>query len=286
MQGDELGVSTAMPSPKPHPRTARGPRCPHHAPGLVVVQVHEETQVAALLAGVHKLPPEEPPKVNVVAAAPPVPVGPPRATAPVIAGARLDGALRAGAGHRVRHAGAGDGKDERRLPAACRGEQDLRGCGDPQSPPAPAAPCWGQAGGRRLNPRGTCWVLPRREMRGAPRRLPPPRRLTPVDDFAEDVGALGGGAVPAAVAELPLALLDGGLEAGADAVQDAGVLADQFALLAAQQLQAGVQHQLHVLGVRQQVGGGGHVDDAPAAHTGLTPGLPAPRSPPPPGHLL
>lgn len=78
--------------------------------------------------------------------------------------------------------------------------------------------------------------------------------LTPVDNLAKNVGPRRGGAIPAAVAELPLALLDGALQAATDAVQDAWVLADELALLAAQQLEGRVQHQLHVLGVGQQVG--------------------------------
>ena len=83
----------------------------------------------------------------------------------------------------------------------------------------------------------------------------PPPALTPVNDLAKDVGALRRGAVPAAVAELPLALPDGALQPGADAVQDAGVLSDQTPLFAAQQLQAGLQNQLHAARIRQQVGG-------------------------------
>lgn len=110
------------PRPPPPPTTAQAappPPRPHHAPGLVVVQVHQEAQIAALLAGIHEFPAEEPPEIDVIAAASPVPIGAAGAAPAIIASARLDGALGAGARHRVRHAGAGDGEDERRLPAPC-----------------------------------------------------------------------------------------------------------------------------------------------------------------------
>lgn len=90
---------------------------------------------------------------------------------------------------------------------------------------------------------------------------------TSVDDLPEDVGALRGRAVPAPLTELPFALLDGALQAAADGVQDARVLPDQLPLLPAQQLQARVQDQLHVLGVCEQVRGG-HVHDPPGTQHG------------------
>lgn len=45
---------------------------------------------------------------------------------------------------------------------------------------------------------------------------------------------MGGRAVPAAVAELPLALLDGSLQPGGDGVQDARILPNQPTLAATQ----------------------------------------------------
>jgi len=88
-------------------------------------------------------------------------------------------------------------------------------------------------------------------------------RLTTVDDFAEHRRAVGGRAIPATVPELPLALLDGGVDAGGDRVEDARVLPDEPALAATQQRQAGLQNQLDVLGVGEEVTGGRHVHDAP-----------------------
>ena len=87
--------------------------------------------------------------------------------------------------------------------------------------------------------------------------------LTTVDAFSKHRRAVGGRAIPAPVLELPLALLYGGVEACGDGVQDARVLPDQPTLAATQQGQAGVQHQLDVLGVGEEVGRGGHVHDAP-----------------------
>lgn len=58
---------------------------------------------------------------------------------------------------------------------------------------------------------------------------------------------MGGRAVPAAVAELPLALLYGRVQAGRDGMQNAGVLPNEAPLTAAQQRQARVQDQLHAL---------------------------------------
>lgn len=175
-------------SPVPSPFSQR----PHHAPGLVVVQVHEETQVSALLTGVHKLPPKEATEVDVVTAAPPVPVRAPRATAPVVTGAGLDGTLRARPGHRVCHASAGDGKDECCLPAACGGSGASGCCWDGEGAPTgtPNPPSrW--AGDAPWQSRGALMSIPTRgcieEVLGTPVLTP---SLTPVDNFAEDVGAL------------------------------------------------------------------------------------------------
>lgn len=85
------------------------------------MQVGEVAQIPASFAGVHKLPAEHAAKVHVVAAASPVPVRPPRSSAPVVAGAGLDGPLGTRASDRVGHPGAGDGKHERGLSAACGG---------------------------------------------------------------------------------------------------------------------------------------------------------------------
>ena len=79
---------------------------------------------------------------------------------------------------------------------------------------------------------------------------------------------MGGRAIPAPVLELPFALLYGRVEACGDGVQDARVLSDQATLAAAEQGQAGVQHQLDVLGVGEEVGRGGHVHDAPGRARG------------------
>lgn len=65
---------------------------------------------------------------------------------------------------------------------------------------------------------------------------------------------MGGGAVPAAVAELPLAFLHGRVQASYDGVEDARVLPNQPALATTEQGQAGVQDQLHILGVGKEVG--------------------------------
>lgn len=64
---------------------------PHRSAGLVVVQVGQVAQVSAPLAGVRKLAREHPAKLHVVAAAPPVPVGPPGTSASIIACAGLNG---------------------------------------------------------------------------------------------------------------------------------------------------------------------------------------------------
>lgn len=90
----------------------------YHSPGLVVVQVGEVAQVPPSLTGIHELPSEHSPEVDVVAAAAPVPIRPAGPAPPVIAGARIDGAFGTRAGHGVRHTGAGHGKDERCFPAA------------------------------------------------------------------------------------------------------------------------------------------------------------------------
>lgn len=65
----------------------------YRAPRLIVVKVHEEPKVPPLLSGVHKLPAEEAAEVDVVAAAPPVPIGAPRTAPPIVARAGFDGAL-------------------------------------------------------------------------------------------------------------------------------------------------------------------------------------------------
>lgn len=100
----------------------------HHAAGFVVVQVHLLPEAAAPLASVHEQPGELVPEVNVVRTTTPLPVLDARnrvldvrATTLVrsVARARLDHALRARPGHRVRHARAGDRVDERRLPETC-----------------------------------------------------------------------------------------------------------------------------------------------------------------------
>lgn len=79
---------------------------------------------------------------------------------------------------------------------------------------------------------------------------------------------MGGRTVPAAVAELPLALLYGCVQPSCDGVQDARILPNQPTLATTQQGQARIQDQLHVLGVGEEVGRGGHVDDAPGATDG------------------
>lgn len=92
--------------------------------------------------------------------------------------------------------------------------------------------------------------------------------LTTVDNFAKDGRAVGGRTVPAAVAELPLALFYGSVQPSCDGVQDARVLPNQPALATTQQGQAWIQDQLHVLGIGEEVGRGGHIDDAPGATDG------------------
>lgn len=79
---------------------------------------------------------------------------------------------------------------------------------------------------------------------------------------------MGGRAVPAAVAELPLALLYGSVQPCSDGMQDARVLPNQPALATAQQGQARVQDQLHVLGIGEEVGRGGHIDNTPGKTQG------------------
>lgn len=74
---------------------------------------------------------------------------------------------------------------------------------------------------------------------------------------------MGGRTVPAAVAELPLALLYGSVQPSCDGVQDARILPNQPTLATTQQGQAGIQDQLHVLGIGEEVGRGGHIDDTP-----------------------
>lgn len=81
------------------------------------MQVHHVANVAPLLAGVDELARELDAELDVVRAAAPLPVGSRRSALAVVARARLDGALRAGAGHGVRHRGGHERVDERRLAA-------------------------------------------------------------------------------------------------------------------------------------------------------------------------
>lgn len=76
---------------------------------------------------------------------------------------------------------------------------------------------------------------------------------------------MGGRTVPAAVAELPLALLYGSVQPSCDGVQDARILPNQPALATTQQGQAWIQDHLHVLGIGEEVGRGGHIDNTPGA---------------------
>lgn len=59
-------------------------------------------------------------------------------------------------------------------------------------------------------------------------------RLTTIDNFAKNCRAVGGRAVPAAVAELPLALLYGSVQPSGDGMQDARILPNQPALATTQ----------------------------------------------------
>lgn len=59
-------------------------------------------------------------------------------------------------------------------------------------------------------------------------------RLTTIDNFAKNCWAVGGRAVPAAVAELPLALLYGSMQPSGYGMQDARILPYQPPLAAAQ----------------------------------------------------
>lgn len=93
-------------------------------------------------------------------------------------------------------------------------------------------------------------------------------RLTTVDNFAKNGWAVGGRTVPAAVSELPLALLYGSVQPSCDGVQDARILPNQPALTTTQQGQAWIQDQLHVLGIGEEVGRGGHIDNTPGAIDG------------------
>lgn len=79
-------------------------------------------------------------------------------------------------------------------------------------------------------------------------------RLTTIDYFAKNCWAVGGRAIPAAVAELPLALLYGSVQPSCDGMQDARILPNQPALATTQQGQAWIQDQLHVLGIGEEVG--------------------------------
>lgn len=89
----------------------------YHSAGFVVVQVGEIAKISAPLAGVHKLVAEHPAEIHVVAAASPVPVQPSRASATIIASARLNGPFWAGSGHSMGHSCAGNGKYKCRLSA-------------------------------------------------------------------------------------------------------------------------------------------------------------------------
>lgn len=92
--------------------------------------------------------------------------------------------------------------------------------------------------------------------------------LTTIDNFAKNCWTVGGRAVPAAVAELPLALLYGSVQSSGDGMQDARILPNQPALATAQKGQAWVQDQLHVLGIGEEVGRGSHIDNTPGATQG------------------
>lgn len=106
------------------PLRVRSPLKPaHRAARLVVVKVHEEAQVPPLLPGIHKLPAEQTAEVDVVAAAPPMPIGAPRTAPPIVARAGLDGALRAGARHRMGNTRGRDGEDKCCFPTACGGRE-------------------------------------------------------------------------------------------------------------------------------------------------------------------
>lgn len=93
-------------------------------------------------------------------------------------------------------------------------------------------------------------------------------RLTTIDYFAKNCWAVGGRAIPAAVAELPLALLYGSVQPSCDGMQDARILPNQPALATTQQGQAWIQDQLHILGIGEEVGRGGHIDNTPVATEG------------------
>lgn len=51
-------------------------------------------------------------------------------------------------------------------------------------------------------------------------------------------------------------------------MQNARILPNQPALATTEQCQAGVQDHLHVLGIGEDVGGGGHIDDSPGKSQG------------------
>lgn len=112
------------------PMRPRVRRITYHSAGLVVVQVHLLAQVAAALAGVDKVARELEAEADVVGAAAPLPVADAGhlagrrhlrrlAVVAVVAGARLDGALGAGARNRVGDRRTGDGVQEGGLAAAC-----------------------------------------------------------------------------------------------------------------------------------------------------------------------
>lgn len=97
--------------------------------------------------------------------------------------------------------------------------------------------------------------------------------LTSVDDLPEEVLAtqeVPGGAVPAPVPELVLALVDGRLGPLGHGQQHAGVVPDQAALLAAQvDVQAGV-HVQHARREGQQVVGLPRLGDPPATRARIS----------------
>lgn len=102
----------------------------YRSAGLVVVEIHFFSERFAAFAGVYEFSAESEAEADVVATAAPLPDthigGGGRAASVrlalhmrVVAGARLDRALRAGARHRVRDARARYRVDERRLSTTC-----------------------------------------------------------------------------------------------------------------------------------------------------------------------
>lgn len=99
----------------------------YHSSSLVVMQIHLLPETPAPLPRVHELPAELEAEPDVVRTPSPLPVpntpghgvvsrNPgPALVVTVVAIARLNCALTAGPGHRVRHCRTGDGVDESRL---------------------------------------------------------------------------------------------------------------------------------------------------------------------------